>query len=185
MSTRKFISFSLMMVMALILSACGAQATATPVPTLALPPSVPPAATPTVEPTATFEPEIQANTAEAILGTWNLGTKGTSGMAIDYLIFFDNSSYSWEVGQPLDKKFRKGQQTDVGKFSFEGNQLKLVSSKGCFDRDLNNFPCVGIYEVFITMQAGKPFALRLVKVDDDHYYRAYLFPGLHTIVIEP
>jgi hypothetical protein len=166
----------------LLLSACVPQPTM-PAPIQQPPTSVPPTQTlPTV--TQTVEPEVQVDNIDAVLGTWNLGTKGSSGLSIDYLILSKDGSYSWEVGKPLTERFKKGQVTDAGKYWFEGKQLKIESAKGCFDRDLKNFPCVGVYEVYITRQGDNPVVLRLVKVEDGHYYRALVFPGPHTIVIE-
>lgn len=172
-----------------LLSACDSQPTM-PAPVQQPPTSVPPTqtrptVTQTVKLTATFEPEVQVDNIDAVLGTWNLGTKGSSGLSIDYLILSNDGSYSWEVGKPLTERFKKGQVTDSGKYWFEGKQLKIESTKGCFDANLNNFPCVGIYKVYVTMQEDKPIALRLVKVEDKFYFRYYAFSGVHTIVIEP
>jgi hypothetical protein len=188
MKTRMLMNFATIALTILLLNACVSQPTM-PAPTQQPSTSIPPTqtlptATQTVEPTATFEPEVQADNIEAILGTWNLGAKGSSGLSIDYLILSKNGSYSWEVGKPLTERVKKGQVTDSGKYWFEGKQLKFESTKGCFDRDLKNFSCVGVYEVYITVQGDNPVALRLVKVEDEHYYRALVFPGPHTIVIE-
>jgi hypothetical protein len=174
-----------MIVAALIVSACGTQATTIPVPTQAPPTQAPPTQAPstdipTVEPTATFEPEVQVTRSEEILGAW----KGNSQpVNIPFqLIFQENGLYSVKVTEGQ----YKGTTIDSGKYLFDGSNLNLQTSTKCENLQGDTFDCIGVYEVYITNQAGKPVQLRLIPIDDKYAGRKNDLTRLPlSIVITP
>jgi len=157
-----------MMVAALILSACGSQASTLPLPAQVPPTKVPPTQvvsidTPTVVPTITFEPEVQVTKVEEIVGAW----KGTSQpVNIPFqLVFGENNLYSVKVTEGQ----YKGTMIDSGKYSFDGSNLNLQTATKCENlQGDSTFDCIGVYELYLTYQAGKPVQLRLLAKDDKY-----------------
>jgi hypothetical protein len=137
------IPVSAIVLVALTLSACGA----------------PP---PTPVPTPTVVPEVLASKAEDVVGVWLLDAGSEGEYHLEYT---KEGTYSTTaVSGPV-----KGATFDTGKFWFEGTQLKLESTGGCFTMQ-GTKPCIGIYQVYVTKKGDKP-ALKFVVVEDPFYDR--------------
>ena len=148
MSVKKLVSLwrliliSAIVLVALLLSACGAPS-------------------PTPVPTPTVVPEVLASKAEDIIGV--LTVTGADGEV--QLEFTQEGTFS---SGPVSNK---GVGFDAGKFWFEGTQLKLESTADC-DTMQGLKPCIGIYQVYVTKKGDKPALKFVVVEDPFYNRRA-------------
>lgn len=123
----------------------------------------PPASAGSSQATSQTNPEQRALTAEEIAGAWALRVMGTGEGTLAVLTFRDDGTFSViGAGGHLT-----GAKIEESEFFFEGGVLNLVDN-ACWNPVKGEFfPCVGKYEVYVSMSAeSKPGALRFVAIQD-------------------
>jgi hypothetical protein len=164
MSVKKLVSLwrliliSAIVLVALLLSACGAPS-------------------PTPVPTPTVVPEVLASKAEDIIGVLTITVPGEPELQLE---FTKEGTYSIGGGSGS----YKGATFDAGKFWFEGTELKLESTEGCLTAQGETKPCIGTYQVYVTKQGDKP-ALRLVMVGDQYADRKLVLHKRTCPLVKP
>jgi hypothetical protein len=164
MSAKKLVSLwrliliSAIVLVALMLSACGAPS-------------------PTPVPTPTVVPEVLASKAEDIIGALTITAPGEPELQLE---FTKEGTYSIGGGSGS----YEGATFDAGKFWFEGTELKLESTGGCLTARGETKPCIGTYQVYVTKQGDKP-ALRLVMVEDQYADRKLVLHKKTCPLVKP
>jgi hypothetical protein len=108
--------------------------------------------------TAPLELEVLASKPEDVVGVWLVNLIAGAGKG--HLEFKADGTYN-AVGV---SGAAAGAPIDSGKYTIEGNQLKLDTT--CITVKGDVIPCVPIYQVYVTRQGGRSVMLRFVAIDD-------------------
>jgi hypothetical protein len=154
----RLILISAIVLVALLLSACGAPS-------------------PTPVPTPTVVPEVLASKAEDIIGAFSITAPGEPELQIE---FTKEGTFSIGGGSGS----YKGATFDAGKFWFEGAELKLESTEGCLTAQGETKPCIGTYQVYLTKQGDKP-TLKFVMVEDQSVDRKLVLHKRTCPLVKP
>jgi hypothetical protein len=164
MSAKKLVSLwrliliSAIVLVALLLSACGAPS-------------------PTPVPTPTVVPDVLASKAEDIIGALPITAPGEPEFQLE---FTKEGTYS--IGAVSGSY--KGTTMVTGKFWFEGTELKLESTDGCLTAQGETKPCIGTYQVYVTKKGDKP-ALKFVMVEDQFADRKFMLHKKTWPLVKP